>query len=119
MSALLRVYRVGRTTVEMWGDSVRTILPSGNTVVAAPGAPPSSRSLAACLDHEMAHTWLAWCYTGQASLVMRRLAAEGLGVDGRRICTDDRVAQEEQIVLAYCAGLLPNGDRPWDEYLTG
>jgi len=47
------VYRIGDTTIELWPNCVRTILPDGAEVVAAPNG---TDTLADCADHEIAHT---------------------------------------------------------------
>jgi hypothetical protein len=73
MSELLRTYQIGATKVEVWEDNVRTLLSPQLVVVAA------DTNMRRCIDHELAHTWLAHFYTGAASATMLRKAVEVLG----------------------------------------
>jgi hypothetical protein len=110
MSELLRTYQIGATKVEVWEDNVRTLLSPQLVVVAA------DTNMRRCIDHELAHTWLAHFYTGAASATMLRKAVEVLGFTlPITAISDEQVALEEHIVLAYCRGLL-GFERPWDEY---
>jgi WhiB family redox-sensing transcriptional regulator len=61
MSALLHTYRIGSCTIEVWEDNVRTIFPAGLTVVAA------DDDMRRCVDHELAHTWIAHLFQGNYS----------------------------------------------------
>jgi hypothetical protein len=112
VSALLHTYRLGDCTVEVWEDNVRTILPHGTVVVAA------DSDMRRCIDHELAHTWIAVHYHRKWSPALWRKANSDLGgcTDYARVLVSDaQVAHEESIVLAYVASLT--GDRrPWDEY---
>lgn len=111
MSALLHTYRIGECTVEVWEDNVRTILPHGMAVVAA------DDDMRRCVDHELAHTWIAAHYGRRWSPALWRqaISAIGCGEIARYEVCDAQVAYEETIVLAFIEGL--HGDRrPWDKY---
>lgn len=109
MSDLLHTYRIGDCTVEVWGDCVRTILPHGMTVVAA------DTDMRRCVDHELAHTWIAAHYRRKWSPALWRRAISNIGCAelARYEVSDAQVAYEESIILAFVASL--DGDqRPWD-----
>lgn len=103
MSNRPAVYVLGGTVFEVWPDSVRTILPDGYTVPAAPEDTPEYRAtaerlgygtdtLAMSRDHEALHNWLCHALGLQYSPTMARVA-HGLG-------GSDLTALEEDIVLA-------------------
>jgi hypothetical protein len=67
MSNLIGTHHIGDNTIEVWGDCVRTILPDGSTVVAAPN---SGETLQDTIDHEASHTFVAWSMGMPYSRVM-------------------------------------------------
>lgn len=94
---------LGGTVVEVWGDSLRTILPDGATVPAAPQDNDAYRATAArlgygddtlrmCLEHEAAHSAVcAWLGLTESPTLGR--VARG---QGSTAVTD----AEEDMVLA-------------------
>lgn len=98
--------RFGRTLVEHWPDSTRTLLPSGAGVVAAPQDADAYRATAARLgygpdtlrmmrDHEALHSALAHLLGLPESPTLRRVA-DGAG-------DTELTGLEEQAVLAIAA----------------
>jgi hypothetical protein len=109
MSALLHTYRIGSSTIEVWEDNVRTIFPGDLTVVAA------DDDMRRCVDHELAHTWIAHLFQGNYSPTLWRKARHDAAMTLPWWISDADVAHEESVVMAYTATLT--GDRrPWDRY---
>lgn len=100
---------------------VETRFPDGTTVGSTPNADPHTMTVAADLgygddtwamsrDHEIAHSWLAYCDGLDHSPTMWRLAHPY----DDELPNDAEVAEEEERVLAYQRTLDKSAPRPWE-----
>jgi hypothetical protein len=118
----LQHFGIGVTEIAVWPDCVQTIIETQGRKVEICAADHSDVVLARQLgygdntwlmtvDHEVAHTWLAWVFGRRASPV---LLNKGMG----RQC-DVWTAWEEENVLTFQRGLDKEKERPWERWARG
>lgn len=112
-------YKIGITEVEVWDDCIVTIFSDGATVIAgdnhnladAERYGYETDTFQMSVDHEIAHTWIAWVTGCGFSRVLWDQA--------HNVPHGVWASWEEEVVLTFQSGLDKTKPRPWERWSVG